>query len=190
MKKNVFFLILIISGISGATIFLQKEIARWEPKEPVIPVSVKESPQQEIMQSEFFSPVTRVIDGDTIIVDIHGMQERIRLIGVNTPEAVDPRRTVECFGKQASQFLKDTLEGKSVSLATDPTQGDHDKYGRLLRYVFLEDKIFINKIIIEKGYGHEYTYRIPYKYQKEFKQAQENARLEGRGLWAPNVCTE
>lgn len=190
MKKNVFFLILIISGVSGATIFLQKEVAHWEPKEPVIFVPVKTSSQQKIVQSEFFFPVIRVIDGDTIIVDIHGIQERIRLIGVNTPETVDPRRTVECFGKQASQFLKDTLEGKSVSLATDPTQGDRDKYGRLLRYVFLEDKTFINKIIIKEGYGHEYTYRIPYKYQKEFKQAQENARLEKRGLWAPNACTE
>ncbi|MBI5798620.1 MAG: thermonuclease family protein [Candidatus Yonathbacteria bacterium] len=132
--------------------------------------------------------VTRVIDGDTIVVLINGVSEKVRLIGVDTPETVDPRKTVQCFGKESSEFTKSLLLNTSIILEADSTQGNRDRYGRLLRYVFLEDGTLINEEIIALGYGHEYTYRLPYQYQTEFKNAERSARESQKGLWAPVVC--
>ena len=81
--------------------------------------------------------VTRVVDGDTIEVFENNQVSKIRLIGVNTPETLDPRKEVECFGLEASMFLKKELEGKKVKLEADKTQTDKDTYGRDIRYVFL-----------------------------------------------------
>ncbi|KKU81387.1 MAG: Micrococcal nuclease [Parcubacteria group bacterium GW2011_GWA1_47_8] len=133
-------------------------------------------------------PVARVVDGDTIIVRIHNVDEKVRLIGVDTPETVDPRKTVQCFGKEASQFVTSLLENKSVRLEPDPTQGDRDHYGRLLRYVFLPDGTLLNRKIIAQGYGHEYTYRLSYQYQQDFKNAERQAREHEKGLWAVGTC--
>jgi len=134
--------------------------------------------------------VTSVVDGDTIKVLINGATKTIRLIGIDTPETVDPRKPVQCFGQEASDKTKEILLNKNVRLESDPTQEDLDKYQRLLRYVFLEDGTFFNKYMIEQGYAYEYTYSVPYEYQAEFKAAQKSAQDNLRGLWAPNVCSE
>lgn len=136
---------------------------------------------------EFFT-VIRIVDGDTIVINMNGTQEKIRLLGVDTPESVDPRKPVQCFGKEATLFTKDLLEGKHVRLESDSTQGNRDKYGRLLRYVFLPDGTFINRSIIAEGYGHEYTYRTPYLYRDEFKTTERFARELQKGLWSPVAC--
>jgi micrococcal nuclease len=132
--------------------------------------------------------VAKVVDGDTIDVMMNGEKTRVRLIGINTPEVVDPRKPVECFGKEASAHAKDILTGKKVSLESDPTQTDRDKYDRLLRYIFLEDGTNFNESMIREGYAYEYTYDLPYKYQAQFKAAQKEASDAGRGLWAEGVC--
>jgi len=132
--------------------------------------------------------VTRIVDGDTIVVLINGASEKVRLIGVDTPETVDPRKDVQCFGKEASAFTKSLLLNKPVRLEADTTQGDRDKYGRLLRYVFLEDETLVNEKIIAEGYGHEYTYRLPYEHQTDFKNAERKARESKKGLWGDGVC--
>ncbi len=132
--------------------------------------------------------VIKVIDGDTLDVAIDGKVERLRLIGINTPETVDPRKPVECFGIEASNKAKATLAGKQVSLEIDSTQGERDKYDRLLRYVFLEDGTNFNLKMIKDGYAYEYTYDLPYKYQQQFKSAQREAELNKRGLWGPDKC--
>lgn len=137
-----------------------------------------------------FYLVVRVVDGDTIQVDINGTKETVRLIGVDTPEVVDPRKPVQCFGRQASEFTKQNLTGKKVRLESDPTQSDRDKYHRLLRYVYLEDGTLFNKLLIEQGFAHEYTYQSnPYKFQLEFKNAEKEARENKKGLWADNACS-
>lgn len=133
--------------------------------------------------------VAAVIDGDTIQVLIDGKKETLRLIGIDTPETVDPRKPVQCFGKEASAKAKSLLSGKSVKLEADPIQGERDKYQRLLRYVFLEDGTNFNRLMISEGYAHEYTYSTPYKYQAEFKQAQKEAEAAKKGLWADNACS-
>lgn len=128
--------------------------------------------------------VIKVVDGDTIHVLLDSKDETIRLIGVDTPETVDPRKTVQCFGKQASNFTKEQLAGRQVFLQDDVTQTDRDKYNRLLRYVILPDGTNFNKLLIQQGFAHEYTYKIPYQYQVEFKAAQKEAQDASRGLWA------
>lgn len=186
MLKNLLILVVLVVLLSGATIYLQKELEKTPLKNTLTISTPLVTPQNT---TKTYYSVTRVVDGDTIIVDINGVEERIRLIGVNTPESVDPRRPVQCFGKEASAFLKKILDGKEVTLEKDLSQGDTDKYHRLLRYVYLSDGTFINKLIIEEGYGHEYTYRTPYKYQSQFKKAEYEARTAKRGLWDENVCT-
>lgn len=154
-------------------------------------------PQESASLSASDAPqykVTRVVDGDTIVVNINGQDEKIRLIGVNTPESVDPRRPVECFGLEASNYTKSLLENQSVILESDPTQGDADKYSRLLRYVLLPNasasgtNTNINLKLIQEGYAHEYTYSKPYKYQSQFKQAQIQAENTQKGLWSTTAC--
>ena len=140
-----------------------------------------------IVAGDYYS-VLRVVDGDTIEVNINGKTEKLRLIGLDTPETVDPRKPVECFGVEASNKAKELLQDKKVKLKNDISQGERDKYNRLLRYVYMEDGTLFNKLMIESGYGHEYTYVIPYEHQEEFMQAETYARENNLGLWNPDVC--
>lgn len=121
--------------------------------------------------------VERVVDGDTVILERLG---RVRLIGVNTPETVDPRRPVERFGAEASVFLKELLTGARVRVEYD--QERTDRYGRTLAYLFLPDGTFVNEEIIRRGYGFAYT-RFPFRYLERFRQREREAREAGAGLW-------
>ena len=128
--------------------------------------------------------VVKVVDGDTIDVRMQDSIVRLRLIGMDTPETVDPRKPVQCFGTAASDKAKALLEHATVRLEFDALQGVLDKYGRTLAYVFLASGTLFNEYMIAEGYAHEYTYNLPYKYQKEFKAAEQTAREEKKGLWA------
>lgn len=143
--------------------------------------------EQPIANSDVYH-VTDVVDGDTIKIRKDGIIETLRLIGIDTPETVDPRKPVQCFGKEASSMAKQLLLEKNVRIESDSTQDTRDKYGRLLVYVFRDDGLFFNKHMIAEGYAYEYTYNVPYKYQAEFKSAQENARSSGKGLWSSDTC--
>lgn len=132
--------------------------------------------------------VIQVVDGDTLKININGREETIRVIGINTPETVDPRKPVECFGKEASDKAKEILTGKNVTLEIDNSQDNIDKYGRLLRYITLSDRSDYGKYMIENGYAYEYTYEIPYQKQSVYKSAQAEAKSEQVGLWSPGAC--
>ena len=132
--------------------------------------------------------VTRVVDGDTLKVMRDGTAETVRLIGIDTPESVDPRKPVQCFATQASDEAKRLMTGQEVTLETDPTQGERDRYGRLLAYVRRADGLFLNEHLIAEGFGHEYTYDQPYRYQAAFRDAERSARAAGKGLWGQDVC--
>ncbi|MEK7509707.1 MAG: thermonuclease family protein [Patescibacteria group bacterium] len=134
--------------------------------------------------------VIKVVDGDTIAISMNEKSETIRLIGIDTPETVDSRVEVQCFGGEASEKAKALLSGRKVSLEMDAEEGERDKYDRLLAYVYRDDGLFFNKYMIEQGFAHEYTYDDPYKYQKEFKAAEASAKVAQRGLWAPDACSE
>jgi len=131
----------------------------------------------------------RVVDGDTVDVQLdNGLTERVRLIGIDTPEVVDPRKPVECFGREASAHAHELLDGQSVSLETDPSQGARDVYGRLLAYVWLPDGRNFGEVMTADGFAHEYTYDQPYAYVDTFRAAQELAIANQAGLWSPATC--
>jgi micrococcal nuclease len=126
--------------------------------------------------------IARVIDGDTVDVTLDGQPLRVRLIGIDTPETVDPRKPIECFGREASARAHELLDGQAVFIEDDPSQGDVDRYGRALRYIWLADGRLFNLELVAQGYAFEYTYNLPYRYQAQFKQAQRDARAQQRGL--------
>ena len=157
---------------------------------PVTPTPVVVDPQiikTYEATSSASAQVVKVVDGDTITVLVDGKKETVRFIGIDTPEVVDPRRLVQCFGREASEKTKQILINKQVTLVDDQSQGNRDKYDRLLRYVFLGD-VNINQQLLVEGYAHEYTYRLPYAYQAEFMQAERSARENKKGLWADGAC--
>lgn len=155
--------------------------------QPITKQSPTVTPSNTTSQFQYHA-VTSVVDGDTVKVNINGTVETLRLIGMDTPETVDPRKPVQCFGKEASNKAKELLVGIKVRLEKDPTQGELDKYGRTLAYIYREDGLFYNKYMIEQGYAHEYTYNTPYKYQAEFKAIQKSAQENLRGIWSPTTC--
>ena len=125
--------------------------------------------------------VKRVIDGDTLFL-LNG--EKVRLIGVDTPETKHPQKPVQYFGIEAYKFTKQMAEGKVVKLEYDWQR--RDRYRRLLAYVYLMDGTFLNAEIIKQGYGFAYT-RYPFKYMEEFRLYQREAREKKRGLWKKEV---
>ena len=123
-------------------------------------------------------PATRVIDGDTFVL---AGGEKVRLIGVDTPETVHPSKPVEFFGKEASAFTRRMLDGKKVRLEFDVQR--RDRYGRLLGYVYLEDGTFLNAELVRQGYAQVATYPPNVKHTDLFVKLQREAREAGRGLW-------
>ena len=127
--------------------------------------------------------VIRVVDGDTIVVSPN---EKVRLIGVDTPETVHPNRIVECFGKDAKEFTRRAVEGKTIRLVLDDinrVRQHKDRYGRTLAYAYLEDGRMLNRELISQGYAHAYT-RFRFRYRVEFRQLERTARDQAVGLWS------
>lgn len=126
--------------------------------------------------------VTKVIDGDTF--EILG-GARVRMLGIDTPETKDPRRSVECFGKEASNKTRQLLEGKVVILQKDISE--KDKYKRKLRYVYLPLQdgklLFVNDYLVREGYANILTYPPDVKFAEQFRHAEREAREAKRGLW-------
>ncbi len=126
--------------------------------------------------------VVRVVDGDTVAVQVGGREETVRLIGVDTPETVDPRSPVECFGEEASDRTKALLpEGTAVRLVADAEP--RDRYDRLLAYVYRDDGTFVNLALVEEGFASVLTYPPNVAHEADFTAAAARARDEGRGLW-------
>ncbi|PJE61527.1 hypothetical protein COU87_03980 [Candidatus Roizmanbacteria bacterium CG10_big_fil_rev_8_21_14_0_10_39_12] len=169
-------------------IIVNKKIKQTEI--PVTPIpSNTSTPIPEVTQiTDEYYVITKVIDGDTYQVTKNGKSEVVRLMGINTPETVDPRKPVECFGKEASEIAKSMFTNKKVKLELDDSQGDKDKYDRLLRYFFTEKGTDVGLWLIQEGYAYEYTYNLPYKYQSQYKNAETQAKNNKVGLWADGVC--
>lgn len=124
--------------------------------------------------------VTRVVDGDTVKVDMNGKEETVRMILVDTPETVHPSKPVEPFGPEASQFTKETLLNKAVRLELDVAE--RDQYGRLLAYIWIGDRLF-NEMLLEKGLARVAVFPPNVKYVDEFRAVQAKAQEKGIGLW-------
>lgn len=136
--------------------------------------------------------VVDVVDGDTVKVERDGRQLTVRLIGIDTPETVDPSRPVECFGPQASSFAQRRLAGERVWLELDSSQGRRDVYGRTLAYVWQAraggGQSLFNLRAVRLGYAVEYTYDLAYRWQDAFRSAEGRAASTQAGLWSPSSC--
>jgi len=124
--------------------------------------------------------VQRIIDGDTIEVRLGGKETRVRYIGINTPESVDPRRPVERFGKEASERNRQLVQGKTVRLERDASETD--RHDRLLRYVWV-DGAMVNEVLVQEGFARAVSYPPDVKYQERLRSAERDARAAKRGLW-------
>lgn len=126
--------------------------------------------------------VVEFTDGDTITVNMDGTKEKVRFIGVDTPETHDPRKAVQCFGLAAATFTKTIIGTNKVRLEADPQNTNRDRYSRLLRYVYLPDGRLVNAEIIKQGFGFAYT-SFPFEKLEEFKNYQTEAQAKKLGLW-------
>ena len=126
--------------------------------------------------------VQRVVDGDTFVASVNGRRERVRVIGVDTPESVDPNRPDEPFGEEASNFAKHYLNGRTVRMAGDVEP--RDRYGRMLAYVWLADGTFWNALLAAEGYALQLTIPPNVTHADLFRRLVGEARREDRGLWA------
>ena len=127
--------------------------------------------------------VTRVIDGDTIDVYLGGGDQRVRLLGVDTPEVHHPERGEEPFGREASEFTRKALLGRRVRLLTDPLADNRDRYGRLLRLVELQDGTDFNSELVRYGYAKALR-RFPFSRKEYYLSLEQEARRSGLGMWA------
>ena len=128
--------------------------------------------------------VVRVVDGDTIIVrGPGGRTEDVRLIGIDTPETVDPRRPVGCYGPEASAYAKHLLTGRAVILRYD--RETNDRYGRFLAYVWLTGSHaqFVNARLVELGYARAYPFPPNTAHEALFAALERQAAIGGQGLW-------
>ncbi|MBI3589480.1 MAG: thermonuclease family protein [Candidatus Liptonbacteria bacterium] len=123
--------------------------------------------------------VVRVIDGDTVEL-VNG--DRLRYIGIDTPEEVDPRKPVQCFAKEAAAANQALVEGQSIIFYKDVS--DRDKYGRWLGFVYLSDGTFVNLALVKQGLAFSYPYEPDTSRVKDFNEAETEARGNGLGLWA------
>lgn len=142
-------------------------------------VSRKTAP---FVENEYYK-IVYVVDGDTFKVKVKDKIVTIRMLGINTPETLDPRKAEECFGKQASDESKKILAGSMVRFEWSPNREVTDKYGRYLTYVYTKNGIFLNEYLISNGYAKEYTYGKAYSKQSEFKSLEKKAKKDKLGLW-------
>ena len=128
--------------------------------------------------------VSRVVDGDTIHVSAGGRTQDVRLIGIDTPETVDPNRPVGCYGPQASASMKHWLTGKEVSLVYD--RETHDKYGRYLAYVYLDGnpRVSVEQRLLTDGYARTLSIPPNTAHASEYAALERAAAIAGRGLWS------
>lgn len=125
--------------------------------------------------------VVRVVDGDTFVINYNGKEERVRLIGVDTPESVHPNEEKNtAFGKKVSNFSKEKLTNKEVQIEFDVSQ--RDKYGRLLCYAYVDGEMY-NKLLLREGLAKVATYPPNVKYVDDFVSIQKEARENKKGMW-------
>jgi len=177
-------IILVFAGI-GYTLFSQ-----YYPEAPEVSAQLTPTPTVYVASPSatpvpahggVFATVVSVVDGDTIKIE---GGEVVRYIGVDTPETVAPNKPVQCYGKEASAKNNELVQGKVVELVRDVSQ--RDKFGRLLRYVWVGD-VMVNEYLVKEGYAHVSTYPPDVSYVDTFLAAEKSAREANKGLWS-GVC--
>ncbi len=126
--------------------------------------------------------VTHFVDGDTFAVNMNGKDEKVRFVGVDTPETHKPNTPVQCYGPAASAYTKTMIGDQKVRLVSDSLSTDRDRYNRLLRYVYLPDGTNLNEKLIQTGHGFYYPY-FPFTKSEQFSKDQDAAMAAHLGLW-------
>lgn len=126
--------------------------------------------------------IKRFVDGDTIVVDMDGKPETVRMIGIDTPETHKPNTPVQCYGPAAANYTKTIIGSNKVRLESDSKSTNRDRYDRLLRYAYLPDGRLVAAELIKNGYGFAYT-DFPFTKSNEFVGYQQSAKNENKGLW-------
>ncbi|NCV74785.1 hypothetical protein EBW23_02425 [bacterium] len=134
-------------------------------------------------KNEVLITILKVVDGDTVDIDINGRTERVRLIGVNTPETKHPTKPIECFGPEASAYMTELLpKGTTVRIERDVEA--RDRYGRMLLYLYRDsDNLFINLDLVSRGYGTPMSIEPNTFHRNDFVQAAALAEVSNVGLW-------
>lgn len=180
----------------GVAVIVGATVAGNEPTKA--PTSVTSTPTQRARTTPIAVPTTvpgppvpstsgcvvrRVVDGDTVDVDCGAGKVRVRVIGIDTPETVDPRKPVQCYGPEASAQAKKLLPvGAAVQVTADPSQGRTDKYGRTLAYLSVGGRDY-GLQMIQGGWAREYTYDTVYAKSSRYKRAEHVAEARKVGLW-------
>ncbi|MDP8927682.1 MAG: thermonuclease family protein [Actinomycetota bacterium] len=153
--------------------------ASWQPEATP---SVRDASPHAALPAGLATTVTRIVDGDTLYVA--DLPERVRLIGIDTPETRHPNKGVECYGREASARLAELVPpGTRVRLEFDVER--HDRYGRPLAYVWrADDPLHVNLAMVRDGYAQAYTVPPNVRHSDQFVAAQREARDAGRGLWS------
>jgi len=174
--------------LSGATTTETFAVNTSDHTVPSVLVDTPQTISQDITTSisAELHQVLRVIDGDTIEILYDGVKRTVRYIGVDTPETVHPSKPVECMGREASEYNNSLVAGKMVRLERDVS--DTDRYGRLLRYVYIGD-LMVNEVLLAEGYANVMTYPPDVKYTERFLELEQDARAGKRGLWS-DICLE
>ena len=173
LRNLIVVLLIVLIAVGGIIVILNKK--------HYLQSIVSGLGQKRVAQVGLYK-VTYVYDGDTIAVNMMGNSEKIRLIGVDTPETHDPDTPVQCYGIEASIYTNNNLLNKEVRLESDPTNQNRDRYDRLLRYVYLKDGQLWNKKLIEEGYGFAYL-RYPFMKLTDFQDSELRAKDIKIGLW-------
>jgi endonuclease YncB( thermonuclease family) len=191
MRKRIFVVVILVIIVTGIILF-------FFPAKTVSHISGKSIPsantfststiQFKLSSSSEIAFVPRIIDGDTIEVEIVdpttrtlGKPQSLRYVGMDTPETVDPKKPVECFGHEASARNQQLVAGDYVILQKDVS--DRDKYGRLLRFVFLLDGTFVDLELVREGYARVLTIPPDVEYASDFAAAAASAQSAKLGFW-------
>ncbi len=199
MNKQFKFLIAVLAAL--AVLYFGGELAEngsanQLPAKPEVSASELLSNGEKIINPDFINQtnavVVRVVDGDTLVAKFDSdssQDQKVRLLGVNTPETVDPRREVECFGQEASSFAKVVLAGQRVRLEPDPEADEIDKYGRLLRNLYLEDGLDFNATLVARGFANAYlSFPLNEERKIQLRRLEKQAEQAGLGLWSDQAC--
>lgn len=175
---------LIIAIVAGLLLLLANSFGLNLPERVVTDVVEDRVDALLSENPESFSQlaVREVIDGDTIVVSYEGKDITVRVLGIDTPEVQNSPQGLECYGNEASLRAKELLGGAVVDLETDNTQATYDVYDRLLAYVSV-DNMDYGEQMIREGYAREYTYKVPYQRQSDYRSTEAAAKENFIGLW-------
>jgi len=144
---------------------------------------IRQASQTAVSNQPGLYSINHFVDGDTIAVNMNGKIEKVRFVGVDTPETHKPNTPVQCYGPAAAAFTKTTIGSQRVRLVSDSLSTDRDRYDRLLRYVYLPDGTLLNEKLIRNGYGFYYPY-FPFTKSAQFSADEQAAIAQHKGLWA------